>query len=564
MAIFRCKMCGAALNIQPGENIVKCEYCRVQQTIPRLDDDRRANLYDRANHFRRNNEFDKAMGIYEQILNEDLTDSEAYWSLVLCKYGIEYVEDPATGTRVPTVNRAQYTSVLADEDYRSAISNADPYQKEIYEREAKAIDEIQKGFLEISSKEEPFDVFICYKETDDRGRRTQDSVMAQELYYGLKNEGFKVFFARITLEDKLGSAYEPYIFAALNSAKVMVVLGTNPQNFNAVWVKNEWSRYLSLIKQGKKKVLIPAYRGMNPYDLPEEFSHLQAQDMEKLGFMQDLVRGIKKIIGKDKKEPVKETVVVNQAVTGPNITPLLKRAYIFLEDCAWESADEYAEKVLDSDPECSDAYMVKLLVDLKLPTLAALENYTKPFSDNPNFQKAVRFAEGEEKEKIVNYAQAVLERINSSVYDEACQLMDKEKYGRAAEMFATIKDYRDSAEKERECKELAVLAHKEQIYSDAMGMVTYSVNENTLKKAIEMLQSIRGYKDADEKIVAFEESLRAWQEKKAQEEQEIGESIKREEEFRKDRIYALYMVLAFAAIVVTAVLIYVSINLQRI
>ena len=26
------------------------------------------NLYDRANHFRRNNEFDKAMGIFEQIL----------------------------------------------------------------------------------------------------------------------------------------------------------------------------------------------------------------------------------------------------------------------------------------------------------------------------------------------------------------------------------------------------------------------------------------------------------------------------------------------------------------
>lgn len=40
-------------------------------------------------------------------------------------------------------------------------------------------------------------------------------------------------------------------------------------------------------------MLIPAYRDMDPYDLPEEFSHLQAQDMSKLGFMQDLIRGIK-------------------------------------------------------------------------------------------------------------------------------------------------------------------------------------------------------------------------------------------------------------------------------
>lgn len=295
MSIFKCKMCGGELHINPGESVAVCEYCGTTQTLPKLDDDRRANLYDRASHFRRNNDFDKAAGIYEQILNEDKTDAEAYWSLVLCRYGIEYVEDPATHKRVPTVNRAQYTSIFDDEDYKAAIQYADAAQRVVYEAEAKAINEIQKGILEISQKEEPFDVFICYKETDANGRRTPDSVLATDLYHQLTQEGFKVFFSRITLEDKLGTAYEPYIFAALNSAKVMVVLGTKPEYFNAVWVKNEWSRYLALIRGGAKKVLIPAYRDMDPYDLPEEFSHLQAQDMSKLGFMQDLIRGIGKL-----------------------------------------------------------------------------------------------------------------------------------------------------------------------------------------------------------------------------------------------------------------------------
>lgn len=55
-------------------------------------------------------------------------------------------------------------------------------------------------------------MFICYKETDASGRRTPDSVLANDLYHQLTQEGFKVFFARITLEDKLGTAYEPYIF----------------------------------------------------------------------------------------------------------------------------------------------------------------------------------------------------------------------------------------------------------------------------------------------------------------------------------------------------------------
>ncbi len=153
MSIFKCKMCGGDLEIAAGMSVAECQYCGTKQTLPKLDDEKRANLYDRANHFRRNNEFDKAMGIYEQILNEDGNDAEAYWSLVLCRYGIEYVEDPATHKRVPTVNRAQYTSIFADADYKSAIEHADGYQKSVYEEEAKAIDEIQKGILAISSLE---------------------------------------------------------------------------------------------------------------------------------------------------------------------------------------------------------------------------------------------------------------------------------------------------------------------------------------------------------------------------------------------------------------------------
>ena len=371
MAVIKCKMCGGSLDIKEGMTVATCEYCGTEQTLPRLDDDRKANLYDRANHFRRNNDFDKAMGIYETILNEDNTDSEAYWSLVLCRYGIEYVEDPATHKRVPTVNRAQFTSIFDDEDYKAAIKNADALQRGIYEAEAKAINEIQKGILEISAKEEPFDCFISFKETDAQGRRTRDAVLAQDLYNELTKEGFKVFFAPVTLEDKLGTAYEPYIFAALNSSKVMVVLGTKPEHFNAVWVKNEWSRYLALIKGGAKKTLIPAYRDMDPYDLPEEFSHLMAQDMSKLGFMQDLIRGIKKLIGTEEpKQTVKETVA-QTVVSGTSAGSQIKRGNMALEDHEWDKADSFFEEALNLDPECAEAYIGKLLAKEKKPGFAS-------------------------------------------------------------------------------------------------------------------------------------------------------------------------------------------------
>ncbi len=455
MFIFKCKMCGGTLEINESQTTAMCEYCGTKQTLPKLDDEKRANLYDRANHFRRNNEFDKAMSIYENILNEDSSDAEAYWSLVLCRYGIEYVEDPATKKRIPTVNRAQFTSIFDDDNYKSALQYADGYQKSIYEQEANAINEIQKGILAISQKEEPFDVFICYKETDNNGRRTQDSVLANELYHQLAQEGFKVFFSRITLEDKLGTAYEPYIFAALNSAKVMVVLGTRPEYFNAVWVKNEWSRYLALVKASNgKKILIPAYRDMDPYDLPEEFSHLQAQDMSKLGFMQDLIRGIKKLVQDNTpKATAKETVIVSSG--NANTAPLLKRAFMYLEDSEWNSADEYCEKVLDQDPENAEAYLGKLMAEMRVRKQDALRDQAEPFDGHNNYQKALRFADDKLKTALTGY----IEHINTRNEN----------------------------------------ARKDGILSDAKSKMT-GANILNYESAIKQFESISGWKDADEQI----------------------------------------------------------------
>ncbi len=462
MSIFKCKMCGGTIEFEQGATVGVCDSCGTKQTLPRLDDDRKANLYDRANHFRRNNDFDKAMGIYETILNEDNTDAEAYWSLVLCRYGIEYVEDPDTHKRIPTVNRAQYTSIFMDEDYKSAIKHADGYQKEIYEQEAKAIDEIQKGILEISRKEEPFDCFISFKETDANGRRTRDAVLAQDLYNELTKEGFKVFFAPVTLEDKLGTAYEPYIFAALNSSKVMVVLGTKPENFNAVWVKNEWSRYLALIKNGAKKTLIPAYRDMDPYDLPEEFSHLMAQDMSKLGFMQDLIRGIKKLLAADEpKAAVKETVVVNGG--GAAVEPLLTRAFMFLEDGNWKEADKYCEKVLDKDPKNAQAYLGKLMAECKVCRKEDFKDCRKPFDGSDNFKKVVRFGDKQLGAELNGYIAHINERNDferkSAAYKNASSTMNKAnsegEFRKAAETFAALGSFKSAEELYKQCLEKA-------------------------------------------------------------------------------------------------------------
>lgn len=458
MAIFKCKMCGGDLEINETMTVGTCQYCGSVMTLPKLDNDRKANMYSRANHFRRNNEFDKAMGIYEDILKEDAKDAEAYWSLVLCKYGIEYVEDPKSHKRIPTCNRTHFESIFADENYKAALQYADESAKSIYEAEAKVIDEIQKEILKISSQEAPYDVFICYKEKDASGKRTQDSVLAQELYYELTEAGYKVFFSRITLEGKLGTAYEPYIFAALNSAKVMVVIVTRVEYVNSPWVKNEWSRYLALINQGSKKTLIPAYRDMDPYDLPEEFSYLQAQDMEKLGFMQDLIHGIEKMLvtpsaGKEEEEQV------NNGNINTNITALLDRAFICLEDADWNKADELLEMVLNQDPRCARAYIGKMMIEMKIRTEDQICRREKPISHSANYQKALRFSTGNYHDSVAAYNQIIVDRIEnerlSGIYDTAKKLMEDKYWKSAQEKFESITGYLDSAELAAQCVNLA-------------------------------------------------------------------------------------------------------------
>lgn len=296
MAVIKCKMCGGDLILTEGRTVAECAYCGSRQTVPSADNEKKLALFARANRLRAACDFDKAAGIYESIVADFPEEAEAYWGLVLCKYGIEYVDDPATGKKVPTCHRSSFDSVLEDSDFEQTLENADAIARKVYREEAKQIEEIRKGIIEVSSKEEPYDIFICYKETDENGERTIDSVIAQDVYDALTSKGYRVFFSRITLEDKLGQEYEPYIFAALNSAKIMLAFGTDYEYYNAVWVKNEWSRYLKLMASDKSKHLIPCYKGIDAYDMPKEFAKLQAQDMGKVGAMQDLLRGIDKLI----------------------------------------------------------------------------------------------------------------------------------------------------------------------------------------------------------------------------------------------------------------------------
>lgn len=94
-------------------------------------------------------------------------------------------------------------------------------------------------------------------------------------------------------------------------------------------------------------MLLPCYRDMDAYDLPEELSVFRCQDMGKVGFEQDLIRGIKKTLSSSDPGPSAQTA----PASAPSVASLLKRAELFWGDHDWTSAMEKSYKELQAETD---------------------------------------------------------------------------------------------------------------------------------------------------------------------------------------------------------------------
>ena len=531
MAILRCKMCGGSINLEHEQNVCTCDFCGTMQTLPLVkDNEKLMALHNRANTLRMKCEFDKALVTYENIISENNDDAEAHWGILLCKYGIEYVDDSVSGKKIPTCHRTQIKSIYDDIDYKLAIENSDVVSRSLYEEEAKYIDSIQKRILSITQNEEPYDIFICYKETDSSGKRTRDSIIAQELYEELTKRKYKVFFAKITLESKLGSQYEPYIFSALRSSKIMLVLGTKPEYFNAVWVKNEWSRFLMMLNEdGSDKYIIPCYRDMDAYEMPDELLSFQSQDMNKLGFVQDLTRGIDKIFNRRQDEDISNKLLEKtRIINGVNVEALITRCEILISEGNFKEAKTKLDSVLDNDPENGKAYILMLLIDLKVTDLEELNVVNIDFSFNNNYLHAIKYVDEKTKTKLENYKNQMLKNLElNRIYDEALKLMGFKRYSEAIGRLETIKDFKDASSKVIECKN-----HIENIKADSYHRALVLVDEEKYSEAIEILKSLGNYKDSIDKI----DELKGLLSKQLLERYELSQKYINEYEYEKAKL----------------------------
>ena len=467
MLVLKCKMCGGDLDVQEGATVCECGFCGTRQTIPIVDDDKKIAMFARANRLRSMFEFDKASMIYENIVADFPNEAEAYWGLILCKYGIEYVDDPDSGDKVPTCHRSSFDCVFDEENFDLVMENSDVIARCIYREEAKKIEELRLTIVNVSLKADPYDVFICYKDRDEYGQRTIDSTIAQKIYNLLTEKGYRVFFSRISLEDKVGETYEPYIFSALNSSKVMLVFGTDYEYFNAIWMKNEWMRFLRLIEKGEKKFLIPCYKDIDAYDMPREFLKFQALDMGRIGAVQDLLHGIDKIFGRV------DTVETEKGNKIREMSALVQRGNMALEDSEYTIASRFFDRALDENPMDGYAYIGKFLARMKVSRLSELSDRVIGYEQSKVFCRARQFAD-ENLRKIIEEALLVNQK---NIEEKNHRLAEEKKMYEEAKKQAVsliLVDHSSETDKARECFKVLenreIKVHDEYSVSDLLAV----------------------------------------------------------------------------------------------
>ena len=405
--LTKCSVCSAQIVFPDDTAIVSCMFCNSLNQRPVSTGETLARM-ERADELRRQRAYDEAARSYEHVLGEHPDEHTALWGRLMCKYGVEVVEEKRNNQLVLQrllCHRARPTAIRNEDDFNHACELADPSVRDQYIRDAEYIDKVQANIRELARNREPWDVFICYKETSlhNPSEPTRDSSIARALCNRIQRDGYRVFFAPYSLIDMSGEMYEAEIYHAIHTARIMLLLGLKPEHFEATWPRSEWMRFMDVMEL-KGCTLIPIYgNGMTPEQLPKRIQNMGLQGFDidgHPGYLEDLAHTVRFHLPiQSKPQPVQPQFQPN----APTPMSLLERAYLFIEDQDFDQARNYINRALDIDPKCAPAYAAMVCVKYSLCEEAELARIPYSYADDPNWKRALRFADAAQKRVYEGY-----------------------------------------------------------------------------------------------------------------------------------------------------------------
>lgn len=410
-----CSQCGGNLIIE--DDHYRCQSCgNTYERKYDLSNDMVVSL-NRADTLRRRYFFDDAIDEYEAILSETDTCVEAYWGAFLAEYGIEYVLDYDGVTYIPTCHRTSSRSVF-DSKYYKGLSND-------YKQKAKAIEDIRIAVLAEVEKASNYDVFICYKRKDpDAKGDTVESKWARDLYESLTYKlGLKVFFAEKSL-NKGNINWEPHIYSALMSSKLMVVLSSSLDHINSAWVKNEWKRFNSFSTEENPKVIRVIASNIDPYNLPRELQDKQVLDQNSGTWLEDITdiaeemfkgsiteinrKTYGTVVYKKKSFTKKEIKKRDLShIRQGNVSASDESKLVLIENLLsmrkYDSAVQACDQLIAESSGCAKAYFLKFLANNNYASAKDFEESDTMILSFANFESAIALGSKSESNKFLEH-----------------------------------------------------------------------------------------------------------------------------------------------------------------
>ena len=131
---------------------------------------------------------------------------------------------------------------------------------------------------------EQFDIFISFKNTAENGLQTEDAALAEQVYKEFCARGISTFYSNITLLRLGESVYKRSIDKALDTAKILIVIGTDLAYIKSRWIRYEWESFHTDVLDGVKDgEIITFTRNINPRSLPRALRSYQNCNADDMG-----------------------------------------------------------------------------------------------------------------------------------------------------------------------------------------------------------------------------------------------------------------------------------------
>lgn len=243
----------------------------------------------------------------------------------------------------------------------------------------------------------------------------------------------------------------------------MIAVGSKEQYYEAVWVKNEWSRYVDLIRtdqaQGKQdRLLIPVFYGIQHDQLPEalrqmsRYVDMSGSDNPKqvlFGLISAHFSGGSRSDASDLRRQVRgqSTGAIRMEVSAENY---ITRGTIELVNGNFAKAKEMFRQANAMAPS-PDGYLGLMMCDQKIPGKEALHQYGQDIRNHPLYRKALASAAPDQREEIEKIGQTCYE---NQQWNQKCASERGNCDAAAGKVIDAVADFGLDTETHRICRNM--------------------------------------------------------------------------------------------------------------